>query len=189
MTSFKQSFSGKWWWLPVVLLLILINYLASVFHQRIDLTNEKRFTLSSHVKNMLGSIKDVVQVDVLLKGDLPAGFKKLSTSADELLGEFKELSHNNIRYRFITPDNQIDETNKTFADTLESMGIAPINLKVQIKTGEQSQYVYPEALVRYRDKMLPVILYPGTKILIDPSELNNAEALMEYHFASAIVLI
>ena len=62
----------------------------------------------------------------------------------------------------------------------------PINLKVQLKAGEQSQYVYPAALVHYGDKMLPVNLYAGTKTIITPSELNSAEALLEYKFADAI---
>ncbi len=186
MSFFKHLSSGKWWWIPVILFLILINYLASIFHQRLDLTNEKRFTLSSYVKKMLRSLDDVVHIDVFLKGELPSGFKKLSGSADELLSEFKELSNNNVQYRFITPDNQMDDLNKTFADTLAGMGIEPINLKVQLKAGEQSQLVYPDALVSYKGKIMPVILYPGSKILIDPEDLNNAEALMEYHFASAI---
>ena len=43
------------------------------------------------------------------------------------------------------------------------LGIIPINLKVQLKAGEQSQYVYPAALVQYKDKMVPVNLYSGTQ--------------------------
>ncbi|MEO7394512.1 MAG: gliding motility-associated ABC transporter substrate-binding protein GldG, partial [Chitinophagaceae bacterium] len=65
-------------------------------------------------------------------------------------------------------------------------GIIPINLKVQLKAGEQSQYVYPAALVHYQDKMLAVNLYSGTKTIITPPELNSAEALLEYKFADAI---
>ena len=75
---------------------------------------------------------------------------------------------------------------RTYADTLSSLGIMPINLKVQLKAGEQSQYVYPAALVHYKDKMLPVNLYSGTQKFITPAELNSAEALLEYKFANAI---
>ena len=189
MAFLKHTRHTSWWWLPVIILLILINYGASLYHQRIDLTNEKRFTLSGHVKQMLKSLDDVVTIDVFLKGDLPAGFKKLSGSTDELLSEFKEYAHNNIQYRFITADNQMGDLNKTFADTLESMGIEPINLKVQLKAGEQSQLVYPDALVSYKGRVTPVIIYPGSQKLIDREELNNAEALMEYHFADAIETI
>ncbi len=174
------------WWIPVIIILILINYLAAQFHHRIDLTNEKRFTISSPVKKLLSNLDDVVSVDVFLKGEFPSGFKKLSTTTDELLQEFKEYSRNNIHYRFISPDEQIEGTNRTYADTLVALGVQPINLKVQLKAGEQTQYIFPAALVHYKDKILPVSLYPGTKMLITPQELNSAEALMEFKFANAI---
>ena len=185
MRSFIKK-TGRWWWIPVITLLFFINYLAAHFHQRFDLTNEKRFTISSPVKKLLNNLDDVVQVDVFLKGEFPSGFKKLATSTDELLQEFKEYSNNTIQYRFISPDEQIEGSNKTYADTLAALGMQPINLKVQLKAGEQTQFIYPAALVHYKNKVLPVSLYPGTKMLITPQELNSAEALMEFKFANAI---
>src|SRR5258706_5964418 len=80
----------------------------------------------------------------------------------------------------------MDGTDRTYADTLVSLGAQPINLKVQLKSGEQSQFVYPSALVHYGEKTEVVNLYPGTKIIITPAELNSAEALLEYNFADAI---
>ena len=91
-----------------------------------------------------------------------------------------------IRYKLVSADDQMPGTSRTYADTLSSLGIIPINLKVQLKAGEQSQYVYPAALVHYKDKMLPVNLYSGTQTVITPPELNSAEALLEYKFADAI---
>jgi gliding-associated putative ABC transporter substrate-binding component GldG len=177
---------GRWWWMPVIIILLLINFLAAQFHKRIDLTNEKRFTISSPVKKLLSNLTDVVQVDIFLKGEFPSGFKKLATTTDELLQEFKEYSRNNIQYRFISPDDQIEGSNRTYADTLVSLGVQPINLKVQLKAGEQTQFIFPAAIVHYKDRILPVSLYPGTKMFITPEELNSAEALMEYKFANAI---
>lgn len=178
--------TGRWWWIPVVIIFLLINFLAAQFHKRIDLTNEKRFTISSPVKKILTKLDDVVQVDIFLKGEFPSGFKKLATSAEELLQEFKEYSRSNIQYRFISPDEQVEGSNRTYADTLVSLGVQPINLKVQLKAGEQTQFIFPAALVHYKQRVLPVSLYPGTKMLITPQELNSAEALMEFKFANAI---
>ena len=45
-------------WLPVtIMLLVLINWLASIYHTRIDFTNEKRFTLSAPTKKNLKKIR------------------------------------------------------------------------------------------------------------------------------------
>src|SRR5690606_27834077 len=68
-------------------------------------------------------------------------------------------------------------------------GIVPINLKVQLKAGEQSQYVYPAALVKYHNQLRAVDIYTGTKTIITPPELNSAEALLEYKFADALLKI
>ena len=171
------------------LVVIIINFLASIIHKRIDLTNEKRFTISSPVKKYWSTLDRQVEVDIFLKGDLPSGFKKLAASAEELLQEFKEYANGNVSYKFISADEQIDGSTRTYADTLSSLGIVPINLKVQLKAGEQSQYVYPAALVHYKEKIMPVNLYTGTKTIITPPELNSAEALMEYKFADAIYKI
>jgi ABC-2 type transport system permease protein len=176
----------KWWWIVVIAALLAINIFASSIHKRIDLTNEKRFTISSPVKKILASLDGEVEVDLFLKGDMPAGFKKLSTSSEELLQEFKEYAGGRIRYKLLSADDQMPGTSRTYADTLSSVGVIPINLKVQLKAGEQSQFVYPAALVRYKDKMLPVNLYSGTQKIIDRAELNSAEALLEYKFADAI---
>ena len=178
----------KWIWIAVIAAIVAINFLASVVHKRIDLTNEKRFTISSPVKKILGNVDDVAEVTIFLKGDLPAGFKNLSTASEELLEEFKEYSKGKINYRLFSPDEQMPGTDRTYADTLSSLGVIPINLKVQLKAGEQSQYVYPAALVQYKNKMLPVNLYSGPNVISD-KELNSSEALLEYKFADALYKI
>ena len=183
--------TGRWWWIPVILILFLLNFLAAQFHKRIDLTNEKRFTISEPVKKLLRNLDDVVQVDIFLKGELPAAFKRFATSAEELMGEFKEYGKNNIQYRFILPEEQVEGTGRTYADTLVALGAEPINLTIQQKAGEQSQYIFPTAIVHYKDRIELVTLYtpspiPSKNELRVRQELNNAEALMEYNFANAI---
>ncbi|MEO6894337.1 MAG: gliding motility-associated ABC transporter substrate-binding protein GldG [Ginsengibacter sp.] len=182
----KSFANKKWWWLIIILAIVLLNYLASIFHKRIDLTNEKRFTISNPVKKMLGTIDQKMEIYIFLRGDIPAGFKNLSVSAQELLQEFQEYSNGNIHYKVISADEKIPGTNKTYADTLSSLGLVPINLKVQLKEGEQSQYIYPAALINYQEKFQPINLYSGSNNVITPPELNNAEALLEFGFANGI---
>lgn len=186
MSSPKKAYSKGFIIAAVILLLAGINLLASLWHQRIDLTGEKRFTLSAPTKKMLKQIDGEIKIDILLKGEFPSAFKRLANSAEETLQEFKEVAGNKISYRFVLPDDELDDVNTTFADTATSLGIEPINLKVQLKAGEQQQMVYPAALVHYKGKVIPVNLYSGNKIFISPKELNSAEAQMEFKFADAI---
>lgn len=180
----KRNFKSSW--LIVLIMLILLNVLASFYHSRADLTNEKRFTISEPVKDLLKNIHEPVQIYIFLKGDLPAGFKMLSRSAQELLQEFKEYSHGNVQYEVVDPESKMPGTDVVWADTLQSLNILPINLKVQLKAGEQSQYVYPAAAAMMNGRLKAIHLYPGVRPIITPAELNNAEALFEFRFADAI---
>lgn len=174
-------------WLPITIIgLVAVNWLASLYHTRVDLTNEKRFTLSSATKKLLKKLDDEVKVDVFMKGDFPSGFKKLANSTGEVLQEFKELAGKKIQYRFISPEENVEGTDVKWADTLSAMGFYPINLTSQVKSGQQQQNIYPVAFVHYKEQVSPVILYQGRTKAITYPEINSAEALMEFNFANAI---
>ncbi len=172
-------------WL-VIIAIIVVNAIAVYVHYRIDLTDENRFTISAPVRKLLTDLPQPVEIDVFLHGTLLSGFKKLSVTTLELLQEFNDIARGKIQYRIISPEEIMPGTKGTYGDSLASLGLLPINLTVQIKAGEQSQYVYPAAMVHYEGRSVPVNLYPGTKAIITPPELNNAEALLEYKFADAI---
>jgi ABC-2 type transport system permease protein len=186
MSLFNKIWAGKLWLLITIIFLVAINWLASLYHARVDFTNEKRFTLSKPTKKILKNLDDNVVVDVFLKGEFPSGFKKLANSTTEILSEFKEIAGSKLQYNFISPDDEMAGTTIKWGDTLSALGLYPINLKSQLKAGEQQQLVYPIAMVHYKEGVLPVNLYSGNKTFISPSELNSAEALMEFKFADAI---
>jgi gliding-associated putative ABC transporter substrate-binding component GldG len=185
MKSVNKIWLSSLWWIFLLILIIAVNFLASVFHSRLDLTKEKRYTLSRATEDLLKGLDEPVVIDVFLKGDFPSGFKKLSISTSELLKEFKERGKGKIVYNFYEPNEMISADRK-YGDTLLSMGAAPINLTVQLKAGEQQQYVFPVAWIRYKDRSALVNLYTGGKRVITPEELNSAEALMEYQFINAL---
>lgn len=192
MNLVNKIWKSKFWLPLVIVLLVVINWLASMYHTRIDFTNEKRFTLSAPTKKILRSLDDVVEVDVFLKGEFPSGFKKLANSTGEILNEFKEAAGSKLQYRFINPDEEMDGTAVKWGDTLNALGLYPINLKSQLKTGEQQQLVYPVALIHYKTQVLPVILFEQNGMVVKKSfqeaqaDLNSAEAMMEFKFADAI---
>lgn len=186
MTIINKIWKSKLWFVITIAALVAINWLASMYHTRIDFTNEKRFTLSTPTKKVLQKLDDVVQVDVFLKGDFPSGFKKLANSTNELLQEFKEVAGKKLQFRFISPDENVEGTNVLWADTLGTLGFYPINLTSQIKEGQQQQNIYPVAFVHYKENILPVMIYQGKTKAITYPEINSAEAMMEFNFISAI---
>ena len=186
MNVIRKIIRSNWAIVFIVLILLLANILASFHHSRIDLTNEKRFTLSHSTHLLLRKIEQPLQIEILLKGDLPSGFKSLATSTEDIVREFKEEAGINLSFRFVAPDETFQSTSSTYADTLSSMGVYPINLTSQLKNGQEQKVVYPIALLYYEDKILPVELYKGKTPLISFQELSGAEAMLEYNLANGI---
>lgn len=181
---FQKLMASRYGWILLLLLLAAVNYLASDFHTRLDLTKEKRYTLNKTTKDLLKNLDDNVQIDVFLKGQFPSGFKKLANSTTDFLRLLKDRT-GKINYRFLSPQENVPGTNILNGDSLVALGAVPINLTVQKEAGQSSNIIFPVAVIKYKGKQAIVNLYPGASSRISQEEINSAESLMEYQFASA----
>ena len=187
MNRFNRIFGSGFGWVLLLVLLIGINFIASLFHSRLDLTKEKRYTLSRATREVVRKLDDDVEIDIFLRGDFPAGFRKLANSTEDFLQLIKDENGSRIHYRFISPQDEIPETpGRRYEDTLIGLGATPINLTVQVKAGQENKRVYPVALVKYKGRQALVDLYSGGRRMITAVEMNSAEALMEYQFAKTL---
>ncbi|MGN6490402.1 MAG: gliding motility-associated ABC transporter substrate-binding protein GldG [Agriterribacter sp.] len=185
----KKLFFSKYGWLYALVGLVIVNLLAARWHNRIDLTAEKRYTISEASRSVIRSLKEPVTITVFLEGDLPVGFKKLAGSTKDMLQEFKEIGGNNIQYYFRQPGEGMNDSSKMILiDSLQQLGINPTNVKAQMKRGEgeEQRLVYPGALIEYQDRVLGVNLLKGLDMAGGLESLNSAEALLEYKFAGSI---
>ncbi len=185
----KKLLLSPYSWIYVIVGLILINWVASQWHTRLDLTAEKRYTISAATRELLQSLDEPVTITVLLDGGLPAGFKKLAGSTRDMLQEFREISGNNIQFFFRQPGQGMNDTLKAnLIDSLHSMGINPTNVRARTKEGEaeEQRLVYPGVVVEYKDRVLGVDLLQGQSSIDGINSLNNAEALLEYKLAGTI---
>lgn len=178
--------SGRFGWVFLLLALIVVNFLASLFHTRIDLTKEKRYTLSQASRDLAAQLDEPLLIEVFLKGEFPAGFQKLAQSTDDFLQLLKDRNSSKISYRFISPKEEQPTSVRPYADTLVGLGASPINLTVQLKDGQQQNYVFPVALMHYKGQQQLINLYTGSSRFISQNEINEAEALLEYQFVNAM---
>ena len=70
-----------------IVLIILVNMISSSFFYRLDLTEEKRFSIKPQTKKILKELEDDVFVEVFLAGDLNSSFQRFSKSIGETLEE------------------------------------------------------------------------------------------------------
>ena len=66
-------------------IIIVINVISHYYFFDIDLTEDKKYTLSENSKKTLSNIDDILTVKVYLEGDLPTGFEILSNSINNFL--------------------------------------------------------------------------------------------------------
>jgi ABC-2 type transport system permease protein len=181
-------------WFLLLLVLVGLNWVAASWHYRLDLTAEKRYTLSNATRNMLARVDEDIEIDFFLEGDLKSGIRKLSKGAQELLQEFNEYSGGKIRVHAFDPLAVRDDSAKAqFLDSLRRLDIQPMTQVSQSKKGEaQSQRVIiPGAILRYKNSIYPIDLLKGVQRASkdgQPEEqlYTNAETLLEYKFGSAI---
>src|SRR5215469_15156093 len=192
----KKISASRFWLIFLLLILFGINFLASIFHSRFDLTKEKRYTLSSATKDLLQSLDDKVRIDVFFKGNYPAGFKKLVNGVQEFLEEAREYSHGNLEINYSDPLKGLadDSLAKHFKDSMDYFyGIPAYTIQAPSKVGDEMSFkqVLPGAAIHYKDTSIGVNLLKGVKNYGTEQEqlaelYNSVEATLEYKFASAI---
>ena len=110
----------------VFAILLLLNVVSRFFYYRLDLTSEKRYSISQPSKTLAKNLKDVVTVKVYLDGDLNAGFTRLKESTRNLLNELRAYGGKNIEYEFIDPMaiQNLDERKALMTDLIQR-GLSP----------------------------------------------------------------
>ena len=174
----------------VALIIVCLNILTSYFHVSLDLTKEKRFTLSDPTKKLLRDMKEVAVVDVYLEGKFPAKFQRMHEAVLERLRSFKEIAGNKIVFRFIDPlAGKTDKEQKQIVHDLEQKGV----FFIQISSGDEEDYsmkiAFPYALVQYNGREIPVLLLENPPNKTAEEKIAYSEALLEYKFAYAINLL
>lgn len=184
----QQIFKHKYWWIFLIVGFAAIIYLSSIIHSKIDLTAEKRFSISNATKDLLKNLDDKVEVQVFLTGNLSSGFRKLEIATEELLSSFRDESNGKLSYTFKRPGEGLSDTLKSMLyDSLLSIGVRPFNNELNREEGEKTeQLIFPAAIIRYQGKLKVVDLMSGKSGADEESSLNYSEALLEFKFDDAI---
>ena len=130
--------------LGLVLALVVLNGIGSYFYKRLDLTQDKRYTLSEVTIEVLEGIEEEVVIDVFLEGDFPYEFRRLQTETRQLLEEY-QARNNNIKFQFINPlvsETAQDATMQLMLD----FGLKPISIAVNDKGKQSQEIVFPWAI-------------------------------------------
>lgn len=170
-----------------IALAVLINLISSHHFFRVDLTEEKRFTVKEPTRKLLQSLDDEVYVEVFLDGELNAPFRRLRKAVEELLEEFRVYSGNLVRYSFTDPNAAAGQKARNeYIHGLMEKGIVPTRVVERTNNATSEKLIFPAALVSYGGVETAVNLLKGSSSGSRDEKINQAIEGLEYEMANAI---
>ena len=171
-----------------IAVIFLLSLLSSKKFIRLDLTSEKRFTLSQSSRHLIRELDDVLYVRIYLDGDLPSEFINFRKSIRELMDDFRAYAGEDLQYEFINLYDESDEAlrNRMIGE-LYDRGLNVTNIQVRDgEGGTSAKIIFPGAMISYRGYEMPVNLLKNNPTLSHEMNLNNSIQTLEYEFSKAI---
>ena len=164
--------------------IILINLLSRDFFLRIDLTEDRRHSLSVSTKRFLDNLKHNVKIQVYLEGDLPIDYKRFRNSIEEFFNEVSIYS-SRIDYKFVDVDELSTKKRKGFFKKLQRRGLYAKNVYIQERGKRIEKIIYPYARIRANRKEYFVRLLKGSSANIS-QQINRSTEELEYEVMNSI---
>lgn len=162
-------------------------FLLSFFFFKLDLTAEKRHSLTPATKQMLAELDDNLYIRCYLHGEFPASFKRLEQSIKERLDEFRDYSGGKIDYEFIDPYESGDDKiiNETFK-ALDEKGLKFSNISFTENGAQSSKLIWPAAIIEYQGREYPVQFLKTQAPLASDEMVNSSVNNLEYELSNSM---
>lgn len=157
--------------------LLLLNIVNQSFYKRLDLTTDKRYTLSETTNSIINKVDETLFITVYLEGDFPSEFKRLQVETRQYLEELA-AKNSNIKIHFENPDDQ--------REILIKKGMMPSQLTVEEDGKLSEAIIFPWAEINYKNISKTVSLLPSAIVASQEEQLQKAIENLEYSFSNAI---
>lgn len=169
------------------LIIVAFNFIANEFYFRLDLTKEKRYTLSPSSIDLVNKLDDDLYVTIFLDGDLPIEYKQLRSATRDILNEYRLLSEGKIKFDFedILADKDIKDKEAILKEIFQK-GLQIEQPELKPDEAPTEKYILPSGIVFYKGKEYPINLLKrqfGKSLEV---EINNSIELLEYEIGTAI---
>lgn len=153
----------------IIVLFIILNYAMSFVPFRIDVTENKAYSLSEGTRKILRNLDDVVNVSLFISSDLPTRLSVLERDVRDFLEEYRRNARNtNIIVKYKDP-----KKNEVALKEAQDLGVP----ELQFSQIENDKYAVSAAY-------FGMAIQYGAKFEIIPSVMNLET--LEYDITSAI---
>ena len=165
-------------------ILIVANFVASEFFLRVDLTQDKRYSLSPAAREIVSDVDQPIVFDVFLEGSFPSEFRRLRNETRQMLEEFSAYNRN-IKFNFIDPLAEGDDAN-AIAEEFYKLGMEPARLNVQENGKMSESIIFPWAIANYGKKTVKIPLLKNQIGATDEQRVTASVQQLEYALANGL---
>lgn len=169
-----------------VVSLLAIFFISSNFLFRIDLTADKRFSLSEVSKEIASKNNNIIEIELFLEGELEPGLQKLQQEVFEKIAVLNVYSPKPIRLK-ITDPYQFGNAKKTeeFQNQLIEKGIQPISFNRKTDSGISTRYIFPGAVITSGQKEIAVNFLKNNSDFSYEVNFNHSIESVEFELINA----
>ena len=156
--------------------LVCANILSTLAFTRVDLTEDRMYTLTDSTKEILAGLDDQLLVKAYFSKDLPAPFNNHARYLRDQLEEYRTWSNGNLRFEFVDPAREAAES-KDGGDSIMAEVRAAGIPKVDVQKLEKDQMVMVKVYMG-----LAIHYHDGTETMPLVRSIEN----LEYEITSRI---
>lgn len=160
--------------------------LTYTFPFRIDLTEEKRYSLNPATIEFLKQLDEPVEIEILLTGNLPGGMRRLQRSTEEMIRTFDAYASKKISFIYQDPLALPKDIQEEYIVILAEYGINPTNLFVTEDGGQKSLLIWPGIVARTEEFETGALILKGERMSSNEEILNQSIENLEFELVNAI---
>jgi len=134
----------------------VLFFVATNFLFRIDLTTDKRYSLSPVSKEIASEIEKPVYINFYLDGELEPGLKKLQREVFEKIAVLNAYAGKPVRLRAFDLYRLSPKARERKIEELCRKGVRPTSFRHKTEQGVTTKLIFPGALVHMGEKEVPV---------------------------------
>ncbi len=134
-----------------------VFFISTNFLYRIDLTSDKRYSLSEVSKDIISNSSEIIEIEFFLDGELEPGLKKLQQEVLEKIAVLNVYAPKPIRIKIVDPYKSGNaKRREEFQNQLIQKGIKPVSFNRKTESGVSTRFIFPGAIVRSGQKEVAV---------------------------------
>ncbi len=138
----------------VIVAVALVNYISGKFFYRMDLTENRQYTVSDATKRILKGLDDIVTVKAFFSKELPPEVHTRVSTVRDLLSEYKSIAGGKLRVTWEDPAES-----DTVRGMAMSLGVPEVRLQTFKRDKAETMLGFMGIGIMYADKKeaIPVV--------------------------------